>query len=232
MAARRSDFDTVAKHGGVECAWLRSHASVKKIGATLKAQLCLKICNRITYMPHPNSKPSLVEPFPISPGPNHLDELPRRILRSWMVWKAALDANYAAEELDGTAPSGSGLIMFALFERDGWTIGELAQRARVTHVAVVHLIQRLEDARLVKRKQCPKDGRATRVWLTQRGRDLEPRMRALHERNIATLVRVLGIEDATQLGELLDRLIEGLAEDSESMPQAASKAPKAARIKC
>lgn len=148
-----------------------------------------------------------------------------------MVWKTALDANYAAEELDGTAPSGSGLVLFALFERDGWTIGELAQRAKVTHVAVLHLIQRLEDARLVKRKQCPDDGRATRVWLTQRGRDLEPRMRALHERNLTTLTRVLGKEDATRLGELLGRLIDGLSEHSEPMPQAAAKPARIPRSK-
>ncbi len=149
-----------------------------------------------------------------------LDELPRRIARMWVVWKNALDANYSAEELDGVAPSGSGLILFALFERDGWTVGELAQRSKVTHVAVLHLIQRMEAARLVKRKQCPQDGRATRVWLTELGRGLEPRMRALHERNIGTLTRVLGAEDATRLGGLLGRLIEGLATQSEPMPTA------------
>jgi DNA-binding MarR family transcriptional regulator len=143
-----------------------------------------------------------------------------------MVWKSALDANYAAEELDGTAPSGSGLILFALFDHEGWTIGELAQRAKVTHVAVLHLIQKLEKADLVTRRQCPEDGRATRVWLTQRGRDLEPRMRALHERNLGTLTRVLGAEDATRLGELLGRLIEGLAKDPELMPATEAKPTK------
>ena len=178
--------------------------------------------------------PNLPESPPLTPRqpePADLDELPRRILRSWLVWKTALDANYAAEELDGTAPSGSGLVLFSLFGCDGWTIGELAHRSKVTHVAVVHLIQRLEDARLVKRKQCPEDGRVTRVWLTQRGRDLEPKMRALHERNLATLTRVLGTDDATRLGELLGRLIEGLAADSEPMPRPAAKPIHSARTK-
>lgn len=152
-------------------------------------------------------------------------------MRSWMGWKAALDANYAAEELDGTVPSGSGLVMFALYEREGWTIGELALRAKVTHVAVLHLIQRLETSRLVKRKQCPEDGRATRVWLTPCGRKLEPRMRALHERNLATLVCVLGKEDATRLGELLGRLIAGLGEHTEAMPPAQLPRRKSSRAK-
>ena len=164
-------------------------------------------------------------PAPLNSIDKNLEELPRRILRSWMVWKSALDANYAAEELDGTAPSGSGLILFALFDRDGWTINELAARKKVTHVAVLHLITKLENARLVKRKQCTEDGRATRVWLTQRGRDLEPRMRALHERNLATLVRVLGKDDATQLGALLGRLIEGLSGHVKPMPE-----PKPKRV--
>lgn len=130
-----------------------------------------------------------------------------------------MSANYAAEELDGTAPVGSGMILFALFEYDGWAIGELASRAKVTHVAVLHLIQKLETARLVKLKPCPVDGRATRVWLTQRGRDLEPRMRALHEHNLSTLTRVLGTEDVTRRGELLGRLIEGLADHSQPTNQ-------------
>ena len=152
-----------------------------------------------------------------------LDGLAGRLLRSWMVWKGALDANYAAEELDGSVPSGSGLIMFALFEKDGWTISDLAARSKVTHVAVLHLIAKMEAARLVKRKQCPDDGRATRVWLTPRGRGMEPKMRALHQRNLATLTQVLGHDDAKQLGALLGRLIEGLGQHVERMPAAMPK---------
>jgi DNA-binding MarR family transcriptional regulator len=176
-----------------------------------------------TSRPRTQKRPSLRD--------ENLEELPRRILRSWMAWKSALDANYAAEELDGTAPPGSGLILFALFDRDGWTITELAARSKVTHVAVLHLIKKLEGARLVKRRKCHEDGRATRVWLSPRGRDLEPRMRALHERNLSTLTRVLGKEDATQLGALLGRLIEGLGADSEPGSQTAAKTPKSIRTK-
>lgn len=166
-----------------------------------------------------------------SSQPDAFDELPRNILRSWMSWKAVLDANYAAEELAGTVPSGSGLIMFPLFESDGWAIGELAQRAKVTHVAVLHLVQRLETARLVKRRRCSDDGRATRVWLTPRGRDLEPRMRALHERNLKTLTGVLGIKDARRLGTLLGRLIEGLTNHADPLPAPAATLSKFTRPK-
>jgi len=169
---------------------------------------------------------------PQSSPADDLDELPRRILRSWITWKTTLDANYAAEELDGTVPSGSGLVLFALFERDGWTIGELAARSRVTHVAVLHLIEKMESARLVKRKQCPEDRRATRVWLTPCGRGLQPRMKALHERNLTTLVGVLGKDDATQLGALLGRLIEGLSAHMEPMPGSKPKrAPRTRRTR-
>jgi DNA-binding MarR family transcriptional regulator len=144
--------------------------------------------------------------------PPHLDELSRRIFRVAMVWKEVLDGNITAEGLDGIVPSGAGLVLFALFERDGWTVGELARRAKVSHVAVLHVIQRIEDAGLVKRKSCPDDRRATRVWLTPLGRELEPRMKTLHERNLATLVGILGSQDAIKLGELLERLMAGLSE--------------------
>lgn len=143
-----------------------------------------------------------------------------------MIWKGALEGNYAAEELDGIAPPGSGLIIYALYEREGWTVGELAQRAKVTHVAVIQLLTRLESAGLIKRMACPEDGRVTRVWLTKRGRALEPKMRALHDRNIATLVDVLGKDDAAQLGALLGRLIEGLGAHETPMPPIKTSARK------
>jgi DNA-binding MarR family transcriptional regulator len=53
--------------------------------------------------------------------------------------------------------------MYALYERDGGRIGELAQRTRVSPVAVLHLIEKLEAARLVVRRDCPDDNRAARV---------------------------------------------------------------------
>ncbi len=154
----------------------------------------------------------------------HLDQLSRRIFRAAAVWRSTIDDNMVTEGLSEAVPSGSGLVLFALFERDGWTIGELARRAKVSHVAVLHVIQRMEDAGLVKRKQCPEDGRATRVWLTATGRELEPRMNILHERNLATLVGILGNPDAVKLGELLGKLVDGLSE-----PCAATRTPPTKR---
>ena len=165
------------------------------------------ICNQITYF---LMNPSCIRPPAIIPA--HLDQLSRRILRAAAVWRSAIDDNMAAEGLSESVPSGSGLVLFALFEHDGWTVGELATRAKVSHVAVVHVIQRLEAAGLVKRKSCPDDGRATRVWLTSLGRELEPRMKTLHERNLATLVGILGRQDAIQLGELLGKLVDRLSD--------------------
>ena len=131
-------------------------------------------------------------------------------MRSWVASGDAFDANHVADELDGIAPLGSGLILFSLFERHGRTVGELPQQSKVTHVVWLHLIKRMEAARLLKREQGPLDGRATRVWPTKLGRDLEPGMQALHERNIATPNRVLG--------GLPGRLIEWAAAHPESLP--------------
>jgi DNA-binding MarR family transcriptional regulator len=156
--------------------------------------------------------------------PRALEELPRNLMRASMAWKSCLGANYAAEGLDGTVPVGAGLILFALYGRNGWKIGELARRARVTHVAVLHLLEKLEAAGLVARKACPKDNRSTRVWLTRRGGALRGRMMSLHRRNLSTLAGVLGREDAIRLGELLERLVDGLAPaDRASLPPASRK---------
>jgi len=159
------------------------------------------------------------------PIPEDLDELPRRLARALAAWKGVLAANLAAEGIGNIVPVGSGLVLFALYERDGWTVGELARRARVSHVAVLQTLHRLEKNGLTRRETCRDDRRVTRVWLTRRGRSLEPKMRALHARNLATLTHALGARDAVRLGSLLGRLIEVLAPH----PEPPSPAPRAKR---
>lgn len=132
---------------------------------------------------------------------------------------------------------GMGLPLFALFEQDGQMVCDIAARGQVSHVAVLQLIKRMEQGGLVKRKDCPEDGRATRVWLTASGRSLEPRMQSVRARNLATLIRILSAEDAALLDSLLGRLIEGLrADEANALKRSVSrhrpklrKSPGAAR---
>ncbi len=148
------------------------------------------------------------------------DLLPRRIMRAFLRWRSAMEANYSAEGLSDLIAPGAGMVLYALYEDDGRTISELAQRARVTHVAIVHLVQKLEKAALVERRPSPSDRRFSQVWLTKAGWELQPRMNLLHERNLATLETAIGGKDAANLSALLHQLIEGLDPSPETDPVA------------
>lgn len=86
---------------------------------------------------------------------------------------AALNALLRAERVSGVRP-GMGPVLFALFRTPDATLSELAQASGLSASATTELVQRMERARLVRRRRDPSDGRAFRVSLTARGRAAEP----------------------------------------------------------
>jgi DNA-binding MarR family transcriptional regulator len=61
------------------------------------------------------------------------------------------------------------LAIRALDEREGTTIGRLAERLLIRHHSAVGLVDRLEEGRLVKRVRGGEDRRQVRVQLTLKG---------------------------------------------------------------
>jgi DNA-binding MarR family transcriptional regulator len=85
-------------------------------------------------------------------------------------------------------------LLHALYEREGITHGELAERLRVTPATITKMIQRMEKAGFVERRPDPTDQRVSRVYLTEAGH-------AIHE----------AVDDA--LGTLEDESLAGLSEE-------------------
>jgi len=61
-------------------------------------------------------------------------------------------------------------VLFALWERDGQTLSELARAARVTPATMTRMIQRMEKSGFVTRKPDAVDQRVLRVHVTRAGR--------------------------------------------------------------
>jgi DNA-binding MarR family transcriptional regulator len=85
-------------------------------------------------------------------------------------------------------------LLRALYEGEGITHGDLADRLRVTPATITKMIQRMEKAGFVERHADPADQRVSRVYLTRAGH-------AIRE----AVDRALG----TLEGEALAGLIEG-----------------------
>jgi DNA-binding MarR family transcriptional regulator len=61
-----------------------------------------------------------------------------------------------------------------LFEEDGLRMGELARRSRLSKQTMTTLVRLAQRDRLVFRERDPEDGRAFRVYLTERSRGFQP----------------------------------------------------------
>lgn len=65
---------------------------------------------------------------------------------------------------------GQELLLMQLLERDGQTQSELLAAVGLDHSTVSKSLKRMEEAGLLERRQAEHDRRATRVWLTARGK--------------------------------------------------------------
>ena len=77
------------------------------------------------------------------------------------------------------------LVLNALWEEDGRTIGSIADRLGLESSTVTPLVKRLEAASFVTRTRHRSDERRVLVALTERGRELEQTSRCLGETLLA-----------------------------------------------
>jgi DNA-binding MarR family transcriptional regulator len=61
-------------------------------------------------------------------------------------------------------------VLFALWEQEGLAHNKLAARLHVTPATITKMIQRMERAGFVERREDPEDQRVSRVYLTAAGR--------------------------------------------------------------
>lgn len=73
------------------------------------------------------------------------------------------------------------LVLHALWEQDGRTIGEIAERLGLESSTITPLVKRLESAEFVTRARNPADERQVQVRLTDRGREIRNECSCLGE---------------------------------------------------
>lgn len=98
------------------------------------------------------------------------------------------------------------LVLNALGEGDGMTIGAIADRLALESSTITPPVKRLEQAGLVERRRSKIDERQVHVWLTDAGRDLLAKSRCLGE----TLVERSGM--TMKQFEVLNEQVRALRE--------------------
>lgn len=146
-------------------------------------------------------------------GTSPLDDLPALITQTNIHFQALVERTLTELKMEGLLRPGMAPVLFALYEEDGCIIKELAARTQRSAAALNSLLGRLEKSGVVTLRPCPHDGRAVRVRLTAKGREIEPRVRELHRRLVAAVEQGLTSDEAAQVSSMLRRIIAGLQQD-------------------
>ena len=107
-------------------------------------------------------------------------------------------------------------VLAQLHRRGAMTPGQLTRELLVTAGNLTGIVERLVRMGLVSRHRVPEDGRAVRVRLTPRGRQLIARAIPRHKREVAALLSVLPAGELRRLRLLLGTLGEQLQARAEA----------------
>lgn len=108
------------------------------------------------------------------------------------------------EKYDLTAPQFA-LLAF-LWQQDGLTQVELSEKGQIDRSTVGGLIDRLERAGLLERRQHPQDRRAYLIFLTEQGKAMEEPLSVCAERSLKRFTSGLTEDEISELRRMLEIL--------------------------
>jgi DNA-binding MarR family transcriptional regulator len=103
------------------------------------------------------------------------------------------------------------LVLDALVDRAGLTPGEIAAHLEVSGPTAVKMTQRMEANGLVERRRDDPDGRLVRVYLTERGREIQEPIQREIDRVAKTAFAGLGPRSRDSLRRSLETVRDNLA---------------------
>lgn len=130
-------------------------------------------------------------------------------LKLWVVLSRAFAAIEARVKADvarhGLTPAEFGALE-VLYHKGPMLLGEVQQKILVSSGGITYLIDRLAAKRLVERRECPSDRRASFAALTAEGEALMERIFPEHARMLNDILAGLSEEEQTAAADLLRKL--------------------------
>jgi DNA-binding MarR family transcriptional regulator len=117
-------------------------------------------------------------------------------------------------------------LLASLHRHDGQTLAALSRALLVTAGNVTGLVDRAERDGVVARRPDPDDRRASRVWLTERGRTLIKSVLPIHDKQVHEMLVVLPREERRELRKVLGTLRDHLSPRPTTNGAAAKKKSK------
>ena len=107
---------------------------------------------------------------------------------------------------------GQNLVLEKLWDTDGLTPGELAQRLRVSTPAMVQAATRMEAAGLLTRERDPNDARLVRLYLTERAQSIRADLQAERREMERRVTDALTGTELSHLRSALEKIIVEFAD--------------------
>ncbi|MGD0004284.1 MAG: MarR family transcriptional regulator [Anaerolineaceae bacterium] len=105
---------------------------------------------------------------------------------------------------------GQPLVLFALWEQEGLTHTELADRLQNTPATITKMLQRMEKAGFVQSRPDAKDQRVSRVYLTEAGCAIQTQVQAVWDTMEADTFADFNAEERLLLRRFLQRILQNL----------------------
>lgn len=99
-------------------------------------------------------------------------------------------------------------VLQTLWENDGLSISELGEKVQLEKSTMTSLLDRMEGAGLLSRKDHPTDRRAFKICLTARGKDLEEKLDQVSSRAYRYLTQGISEKDLQKSIEICKQLVQ------------------------
>ena len=103
-------------------------------------------------------------------------------------------------------------VLFALWEQEGLTHTELAERLQNTPATITKMLQRMEKAGFIQRRPDASDQRVSRVYLTEAGRAIQAQLQAIWDTMEADTFAGFDEQELPLLRSYLERIRQNLIE--------------------
>jgi len=99
-------------------------------------------------------------------------------------------------------------VLLALYRADGQTISELGEAVSLEKSTMTGLIDRMVRAALVNREADPADRRVLRVWLTERGRQVQTGIGKVLAQSYQDLTSGVAEKEVEKVERILGHIID------------------------
>ncbi|MDO4323695.1 MAG: MarR family transcriptional regulator [Lachnospiraceae bacterium] len=107
-------------------------------------------------------------------------------------------------------------VMNCIYRKEGISLRALADAIHIKPPTVTVTVQRLEKSGLVYKKADPADQRISRIYMTEKGKNIQREMIHLIDENERILIQDFSEEELEMLRRFLERMVNNLRQDGGS----------------